>query len=55
MPFDMDVVDADWRSELSEEQLDVLERRQPPPLKSPVPAPKVPKRARLGSRGSRVD
>lgn len=29
MPFDLDVMDADWRSQLSDEQLDALERRQP--------------------------
>lgn len=27
MPFDLDVQDADWRAELSHEQLDALEKR----------------------------
>lgn len=36
MPFDLDVMDAPWRSQLSEEQLDALERRAPIP-EAPAP------------------
>lgn len=64
MPFDMDVLDADWRAELSEEQLDALERRQASPTEEPPTGTRVlrvavrrvgAERARLVSRGARVE
>jgi len=41
MPFDLDLIDEDWRAELSPEQLEALERRR----RDMEPAQRVSERA----------